>query len=162
MKTKVITIKKKGGGSRKQRVQVLASGKFKFIKNKVKSAGSKIKKSTKKRKSSASKQRNTNKQPTRSKGSRKMKGFGSLKTGFKGFLAGTGANELTEESLLLVTDNPLAVAVPGIAVAGAAGWWVGNKSPAGAIGGFLGAGLDIGLKILTNRSSQVGGSRFRL
>ncbi len=31
---KVITIKKRGGGKRKQRVKVLASGKFKFVKNK--------------------------------------------------------------------------------------------------------------------------------
>ncbi len=33
-KFKVITIKKRGGGTRKQRVQVLSSGKFKFVKNK--------------------------------------------------------------------------------------------------------------------------------
>jgi len=31
---KVITIKKRGGGTRKQRVKVLRSGKFKFVKNK--------------------------------------------------------------------------------------------------------------------------------
>ena len=42
MQTKTITIKKRGGGTRKQKVQVLASGKFKFIKNKAKSAGRKI------------------------------------------------------------------------------------------------------------------------
>lgn len=42
MVTKTITIKKRGGGTRKQKVQVLASGKFKFIKNKVRSAGRKI------------------------------------------------------------------------------------------------------------------------
>lgn len=33
MKTKTITMKKPGGGTRKQKVQVLASGKYKFIKN---------------------------------------------------------------------------------------------------------------------------------
>jgi len=65
---KVITIKKRGGGTRKQRVKVLASGKFKFIKNKVRSAGSKIKSKTRRRSSS----KNTNKQGSRSKGSRKM------------------------------------------------------------------------------------------
>jgi len=35
MTEKVITIKKRGGGTRKQRVKVLKSGKFKFIKNKT-------------------------------------------------------------------------------------------------------------------------------
>lgn len=33
MVTKTITIKKRGGGTRKQKVKVLRSGKFKFIKN---------------------------------------------------------------------------------------------------------------------------------
>jgi len=36
MITKTITIKKKGGGTRKQNVQVLKSGKYKFIKNTTK------------------------------------------------------------------------------------------------------------------------------
>jgi len=35
MVEKIITIKKRGGGTRKQRVRVLPSGKFKFIKNKT-------------------------------------------------------------------------------------------------------------------------------
>ena len=35
-KFKNITIKKKGGGKRTQRVQVLSSGKYKFVKNKTK------------------------------------------------------------------------------------------------------------------------------
>jgi len=37
MVIKTITIKKRGGGTRKQKVQVLKSGKFKFIKNTTKS-----------------------------------------------------------------------------------------------------------------------------
>lgn len=45
---KTITIKKRGGGTRKQRVKVLASGKFKFIKNKAKSAGRRIRSAGKK------------------------------------------------------------------------------------------------------------------
>jgi len=56
MVTKVITIKKRGGGTRRQAVEVLKSGKFKFIKNtasnlkrKAKSAGKKIKTRTKSR-----------------------------------------------------------------------------------------------------------------
>jgi len=40
MAFKIITIKKRGGGTRKQRVQVLASGKFKFVKNSAAKRGS--------------------------------------------------------------------------------------------------------------------------
>ncbi len=47
---KIITIKKRGGGTRKQRVQVLASGKFKFVKNSAAKRGS----SQKRRKTSIS------------------------------------------------------------------------------------------------------------
>jgi len=75
MVTKVITIKKKGGGTRRQAVQVLKSGKFKFIKNtaanlkgKVKRTAAKVKSKTRKR----SKSRNTNKKPAGSR--RSMKG----------------------------------------------------------------------------------------
>ena len=46
-KFKVITIKKRGGGTRKQRVQVLSSGKFKFVKNKT--TTTKTRSSTKRR-----------------------------------------------------------------------------------------------------------------
>lgn len=45
MTIKIITIKKRGGGTRKQKVQVLKSGKFKFIKN-----STKVKRSAPKRK----------------------------------------------------------------------------------------------------------------
>jgi len=46
MVIKTITIKKRGGGTRKQKVQVLKSGKFKFIKNSTKSTTKKRSKST--------------------------------------------------------------------------------------------------------------------
>ena len=61
---KNIKIKKKGGGTRLQRVQVLKSGKYKFVKNlnkKVKKTKKKSKKSTKrsvKRKMPRKKKRN--------------------------------------------------------------------------------------------------------
>lgn len=160
MKTKVITIKKKGGGTRKQRVQVLASGKFKFIKNKMRKAG----KAIKTRVSKPRKQRSINKQVTRSSGSHRMKHFSknNFKNGFKGFLGGTGGFELTEEVILLGTNNPIATTIGGLVVAAPAGWWVGGKSMAGLIGGLAGAGLDIGLKLLAGRTGQQGGSRFRL
>jgi len=46
---KNITIKMKGGGSRKQRVKVLKSGKFRFVKNLTKSKSKRTKKTTPKR-----------------------------------------------------------------------------------------------------------------
>lgn len=55
MTFKNIRIKMKGGKSRMQRVKVLASGKYKFVKNIKKSSSSKPKKSTPKSKKSKSK-----------------------------------------------------------------------------------------------------------
>jgi len=66
-KFKVITIKKRGGGTRKQRVQVLASGKFKFVKNKrTRNAGFKSKRraSTKRKPSKKTPKRKSNKAKT--------------------------------------------------------------------------------------------------
>jgi len=61
MVQKLITIKKRGGGTRKQLVQVLKSGKFKFIKmgSKARKVGKSIKSKAKRRSTS----RNTNKKP---------------------------------------------------------------------------------------------------
>ena len=50
MTIKIITIKKRGGGTRKQKVQVLKSGKFKFIKNSTKARRSAPKRKASKRK----------------------------------------------------------------------------------------------------------------
>lgn len=159
MKTKLVTVRMKNGKTRKQLAQVLASGKLKFIKMK-----NKVRSRTKTRVSKPKKQRSINKQPSRSKGSHKMKHFNknNFKNGFKGFLGGTGGFELTEEVILLGTDNPIATTIGGLVVAAPAGWWVGGKSMAGLIGGLAGAGLDIGLKLLAGRVGQQGGSRFRL
>jgi len=52
MTIKTITIKKRGGGTRKQKVMVLKSGKFKFIKNTTKTTPKKRSKSTTKRRTS--------------------------------------------------------------------------------------------------------------
>ena len=59
MTIKTITIKKKGGGTRKQLVKVLKSGKYKFIKNTSKITKA-VKRTSKavKRKSSKTKKRN--------------------------------------------------------------------------------------------------------
>jgi len=98
-------------------------------------------------------------QKTKSKTRAKFS-FGNFKTGFKGFLGGTGAGELAEEGVLLVTDNPIATTVTKIGTSALAGWYVGDKKAAGLIGGLAGAGLDIALKLVTNRSQ--GQSRFSL
>ena len=55
MTYKNIRIKKRGGGTRLQRVQVLASGKYKFVKNTARKAVSKARKSSPKRKSPSQK-----------------------------------------------------------------------------------------------------------
>jgi len=66
MVIKIISIKKRGGGTRKQRVEVLKSGKFKFLKNITKSTPKKRSKSSPKKRKTSPK-RKVNKQ----KGSRK-------------------------------------------------------------------------------------------
>ena len=65
-KFKVITIKKRGGGTRKQRVQVLSSGKFKFVKNKTTRSAPKKTRAVTKRKPSKRKtpKRKSNKPKT--------------------------------------------------------------------------------------------------
>lgn len=67
---KNIRIKKKGGGTRLQRVQVLASGKYKFVKN----IGNKKTKTTKRKTT-----RKTNKRKTTRRSSKKKKGRKSRK-----------------------------------------------------------------------------------
>jgi hypothetical protein len=77
-KYKNIKIKKKGGGYRMQRVQVLASGKYKFVKNKGSSKPMASKKKSPKRKYTKSKTgRKTTMARRKRKGSRKQ-GFVSL------------------------------------------------------------------------------------
>jgi len=64
-KFKIITIKKRGGGTRKQRVQVLASGKFKFVKNKTTRKAPKRRSSSKKAPKRKASKRKSNKAPKR-------------------------------------------------------------------------------------------------
>jgi len=68
---KNITIKKKGGGTRKQRVQVLASGKYKFVKNLTKSVKSRSPKKTK-----TTRRKNKPKRRNRNLARRKNRGCG--------------------------------------------------------------------------------------
>ena len=85
-KFKNIRIKKRGGGSRTQRVQVLASGKYKFVKN-VGSRSTKTKTSRKTRSKPKRRYRNMPRRKKRRRGRRKipllatMGAIGSISTG---------------------------------------------------------------------------------
>lgn len=104
-KFKNIRIKKKGGGSRTQRVQVLASGKYKFVKNKSRSSRvtkSKSKKTYKRRKYNLVRRR---------KRGRRRKSFtiplapiGGLMAGMAGPIESAMNGDLTT-ALALITRN---------------------------------------------------------
>mgnify|MGYP001406814875 FL=1 len=79
---KNITIPKRGGGTRKQRVQVLASGKYKFVKN--------LKKKARK---AVSKARKPKRRVTRSSGRSRRKTTVAKKGSFFGNLSGVGMVE---------------------------------------------------------------------
>lgn len=97
---KVITIKKKGGGTRRQRVQVLASGKYKFVKN----LGSKARKTPKK----VTKRRSARKRKVSNVGNKGGKMFRTLGTkgALEDFAWGFGG------LALMGANNP--VALPAI------------------------------------------------
>jgi len=65
---KNITIKKKGGGTRKQRVKVLASGKYKFVKNLHKRVKSRVKRRKTTRRKNNPKRRRRNLAKKKNKG----------------------------------------------------------------------------------------------
>jgi len=102
-KFKNITIKKRGGGSRLQRVKVLASGKFKFVKNLRKSSPGGPKKRSKSNKRSRKSQpiRRTKRKNSVARRSKrrfsKARGFASKITGNKfvrGAVLGLGGGAL--------------------------------------------------------------------
>lgn len=99
-------------------------------------------KSTKKRKSSTKKKSGgMHKRPTKE----------NAKNGFKGFLAGGGAGELAQDAVSLVTDNLLANKAVRAAVSIPAGWWAGNKTVSGAVGGIVNTAVDVAFAVMTNR-----------
>ena len=76
----------------------------------------------------------------------------------KGFLGGTGAGEIAGSLLDFGGDLPLLMTVPvRSAAAGATGWWVGQKSLAGAIGGIAGELATSAIQFMTGRQ---GGGRL--
>ena len=76
----------------------------------------------------------------------------NLKNGFKGFLGGGGAGELAEDAVSFGTDNLLINKGARAAASIAGGWWTGNKSAAGAIGGIINTALDIGLSAMRGQT----------
>jgi len=91
MVEKIITIKKRGGGTRKQRVKVLASGKFRFIKNKAKS----VKKAIAKRRKPSKKRRNTQQRNTTKKRSPSV-----AKKGRRRAQISSGFNKITKNKFV--------------------------------------------------------------
>jgi len=102
MVEKIIKIKKRGGGTRLQRVKVLASGKFRFIKNKTKSARKTIGKRTKsikrRRKSQPIRTRKRSNKPVakKSRRSRARAGFTKITSNkfVRGAVLGLGGGAL--------------------------------------------------------------------
>lgn len=82
----------------------------------------------------------------------------SAKNFIKGFLGGTGAGELTGSVMDFAGDLPLILTVPvRTAAAGAAGYWTGQKSLAGGIGGVAGELATSAIQFLSGRQ---GGGRL--
>lgn len=154
MAFKTITIKKRGGGTRKQKVKVLSSGKFKFVKNSTKSTS---KRRTTKRKSTtrrvkrvirkasprrimARRRRSTRRSAPRKQGF--LKGLPIISNPmFKKAAAGVGTATLAVSLLSLVAPSiaqqPLVK--PALALAG--GDFIGLGAQVltgGGLGGILG------------------------
>jgi len=140
MKTKTITIKKKGGGKRKQKVQVLASGKYKFIKNTARKVKSKTKSKTK------SKPKSKRKPNKKAKGKKKsmprrsgLKGITSSST-LKKVALGVGGATMAAALLSFVAPNSS----------------IGKFAPAAgayALGGLEGVIGNFALGMIGNRGS---------
>lgn len=141
---KNISIKKKGGGTRKQRVQVLASGKYKFVKN-VKSSGSA---------GTRSKRRKGNKRMAKSKkrggGGRKILGT----IGFKGLIA-----SVASLAILRIGLKKVAPQVPGEYVDSAAMMGAGVVGKVAKIGTahMLAPGIVLGASKLIEDLVTTGG-----
>lgn len=112
--------------------------------------------------SSSNRSKKTNRSPmaAKTKTKRKAPTKENFNNGFKGFLGGVGAGELIEEAILIVTQNPVAVTVGKVGASVAGGYYTGHKTASGVVGGLVGAGLDIGLKLITGRAQTQ--TRFSL
>lgn len=135
---KTITIPKRGGGTRRQRVQVLASGKYKFVKN-VKGAGTRSKPSNKPK--SRGKPRMAGKGKGRG-GGRKI--FGTI--GWKGAIASVASLSL----IRILVNRLTGGSVPGE--------YVDSVAMLGA--GVVGKATKIGTAHLLAPGAVLGISKF--
>ena len=142
MTIKTITIKKKGGGTRKQLVKVLKSGKYKFIKNTskitkaVKRTSKAVKRKSSKTKKTKSAKKSTNKRYNNNNGMKlKIPGIA------KKLALGIGGATLATAIISLI--------MPNSSVAKFAG-------PAGAyaLGGIEGVIGSLALNMVGNRSAS--------
>ena len=147
---KTIRIKKPGGGTRLQKVKVLASGKYRFVKNTTKGmvrktrakgrpAYEKIKKKVK-RKSSKSKSKSN--KPRKKSNSMKMPNFPSI---IKKVAIGVGAASLASMAVGIIAPQFVGIARPIAALAaggipGVAGELLINQGLLGNITGMFGGG----------------------
>jgi len=149
MANKTITIKMKNGKTRKQAVKVLASGKYKFIKNTKKKNGN----STKKggiRKTARKAYTGLKKKVAKRKTNKPRNG----KNGVKGLKSITGSSTLKK----------IALGVGGAAIATAVISMIMPNSAisryAGPIGGYAMGGIEgvLGAMVLPMVASQAGGN----
>jgi len=147
---KTIRIKKPGGGTRLQKVKVLASGKYRFVKNTTKGmvrktrakgrpAYEKIKKKVK-RKSSKSKSKSN--KPRKKSNSMKMPKIPSI---IKKVAIGVGAASLASMAVGIIAPQFVGIARPIAALAaggipGVAGELLINQGLLGNITGMFGGG----------------------
>ena len=106
---KNIRIKKKGGGFRTQRVQVLASGKYKFVKNKKTSTTSK----SKSRKSSPKPKRRRSTVPRKSKKTNRRKRYQTISILNDIAPLGWGYTTITGNQIGEVLDRAIASVMNG-------------------------------------------------
>jgi len=149
---KLITIKKRGGGTRKQLVQVLKSGKFKFLKmsKRRKSSGS----SKSKKKNKSKKKKHNNPGHSSNRGHRSLKHF-KFKAFLRGLLGGGGGSQLASDGVGLITEEPVAVIPVKIIGAVGASYFVSQKDEKteGIIGGLTSVGIDLLLSFFARGGS---------
>jgi len=159
MVEKTIRIKKRGGGTRLQRVKVLASGKFRFVKNKAKSVKKTIAKRRKTSKTRRkSQQRNTTtkrSKPVAKKGRRRAQitsGFNRItKNKFvRGAVLGLGGGALVVQVTDRFAPQFSGIAGPvGAFIFGGPVGFVAHLLLQGGLGGIFGgvAGGGNGMKV---------------
>ena len=149
---KTIRIKKPGGGTRLQKVKVLASGKYRFVKNTTKGMVRKTRKkgrlayekTKKKVKRKSSKPKSKSNKPRKSSSSMKMPKIPSV---IKKVAIGVGAASLAGMAVGIIAPQFVGIARPIAALAaggipGVAGELLINQGLLGNITGMFGGGTQ--------------------